>query len=220
MGLNNIKALKISSSKRGIWFTSDTHFGHSNIIKFCSRPWKNTEEMDKALISNWNSVVKKDDIVFHLGDFAFHSNSKWRRIIESLNGEIHLVLGNHDIHRWPGDETMKLFAGVYNQLLLNIDNRYVYLNHYPFMCYGGSWRDPKSAVYQLFGHVHSGPKSAGKDDDRLVNIFPYQYDVGVDNNDYKPVSWSQVKEIIQKQIEEGVNVIPKEHTIPDEVYKE
>ena len=197
----NIKPLKLDSSKQGIWFTSDTHWGHLNIIKFCNRPWGSVEEMDEALIDNWNSVVEKDDIVFHLGDFAFAPNWRWKELLSRLNGQIHLIIGNHDETRWPGDKVMELFAGVYNQLKLKIDNKYhVYLNHYPFLTYGGVWREPENAVIQLFGHVHSSPTSSGKDDSRLSILFPYQYDVGVDNNNYTPLSWDKIKDIIQQQI--------------------
>ena len=115
---------------------------------------------------------------------------------------------------------MDLFEEVEHQMLLDIDGRYVYLNHYPFLCYGGAWRNPNNAVYQLFGHIHSGPNSSGKDTDRLVHLFPYQYDIGVDNNNYFPVSWYQIKEIITKQVNEGMSSPNKDHTIPDEVYNE
>lgn len=196
-----VKPLKIDSSKQGIWFTSDLHFGHQNIIRFCKRPWKTTEDMDWNLIQNWNSVVKPDDLVFDLGDFAFATNARWKELLSQLNGHHYLILGNHDITRWPGDKIMELFEGVSHQMILKIDGRTVYLNHYPYLCFGGTWRNPENAVYQLFGHVHSGPNCEGADTDRLVNLFPYQYDVGVDNNNYTPISWEQVKEIIQKQVE-------------------
>lgn len=218
--LNVNKPLVLNSSEVKIWFTSDLHFGHQNIIKFCNRPWETVEEMDKALIENWNFVVGENDIVFDLGDFAFATNRRWREILSQLNGKHHLILGNHDVVRWPGDKIMELFDGVYNQLLLKIDNRYVYLNHYPFLCYGGVWRNPDNAVYQLFGHVHSGPYSTGKDTDRLIVLFPYQYDVGADNNNYTPVSWEKVKEIIELQEKNGIQHVFKSHTIPDEAYKE
>ena len=196
-----VKPLKIDSSKQGIWFTSDLHFGHQNIIRFCKRPWETIEDMDLSLIQNWNSVVKPDDLVFDLGDFAFATNARWKELLSQLNGHHYLILGNHDITRWPGDKIMELFEGVSHQMILKIDGRTVYLNHYPYLCFGGAWRNPENAVYQLFGHVHSSPNCEGADTDRLVNLFPYQYDVGVDNNNYTPISWEQVKEIIQKQVE-------------------
>lgn len=158
--------------------------------------------MDEGLIQNWNIIVGKDDIVFHLGYFAFAPNSQWKKLIDRLNGHIHLILGNHDVTRWPGDKIMELFDGVYQQMILKIDERTVYLNHYPYLCFGGAWRRPENAVFQLFGHVHTGPNCNGIDTDRLVNLFPYQYDVGADNNNYTPVSWEQVKEIIQKQVDD------------------
>lgn len=214
------KPIKLDPSAQGIFFTSDLHFGHQNILKFCNRPWKNTEEMDEGLIKNWNSVVKPDDIVFDLGDFAFAPNWRWKEILSRLNGKHYLVLGNHDVTRWPGDKVMELFEDVQQQMTLKIGDRFVYLNHYPYLCYGGAWRGPKNAVYQLFGHVHSGPTSSGKDSDRLANLFPFQYDVGVDNNNYTPISWEKVQEIIDKQVREGVSKETSEHTIPDEAYKE
>ena len=203
MDIELIKPLKIDSSKQKIWFTSDTHFGHKNILRFCKRPWNTVEEMDEGLIQNWNRVVGKDDIVFHLGDFAFAPNSQWKKLIDRLNGHIHLILGNHDVTRWPGDKIMELFDGVYQQMIIKIDERTVYLNHYPYLCFGGAWRRPENAVYELFGHCHTGPNCTGIDTDRLVNLFPYQYDVGVDNNNYTPISWEQVREIIQKQVEDA-----------------
>ena len=79
-----------------IWFTSDTHFGHKNIIKFSERPFSDVEEMDEVMIRRWNEVVGKDDTVYHLGDFAFLSTGKLRQLISRLNGKICLVNGNHD----------------------------------------------------------------------------------------------------------------------------
>ena len=95
-----IKPMKIDTSKQKVFFTSDLHFGHQNILKFCNRPWETTEEMDKALIENWNSVVGKDDIVFDLGDFAFAPNWRWKEILSQLNGKHYLILGNHKINKF------------------------------------------------------------------------------------------------------------------------
>ncbi len=198
---NDVKPLKFNSSEVNIWFTSDLHFGHKNIIKFCNRPWETVEEMDEALITNWNSIVGEKDIVFDLGDFAFATNGRWKELVQRLNGKHYLILGNHDGIRWPGDKTMQLFERVEQQMIIYIDNRCIYLNHYPYLCYGGSWKNPEHAVWQLHGHVHTCPNSSGADDKRMIYKFPYQYDVGVDNNNYTPVSFKQVKDIINSQVE-------------------
>ena len=66
------------------FFTSDTHFGHSNIIKFCNRPFKNAEEMDRVLIENWNNKVPEDGLVFHLGDFGWGGYQEYKKIRESI----------------------------------------------------------------------------------------------------------------------------------------
>ena len=65
-----------------VYFTSDTHFQHGNIIKFCNRPYSNVEEMNNAIIENWNSVVGPNDIVFHLGDFAW--SGSWHKWLDTL----------------------------------------------------------------------------------------------------------------------------------------
>lgn len=196
--------IKLDSTEHNIFFTSDLHLAHRNIITFCNRPWHSTEEMDAGLIKNWNTLVGDDDIVFDLGDFAFASSGRWKSYLASLRGHHHLIRGNHDISRDPGPYILSLFDSVSDQLLLNIDGRQVYLNHYPFLCYAGTYKNPKDAVWQLFGHVHSSPTATGKDDDRLTHLFPYQYDVGVDNNNYFPVPWSKICEIIDNQVSKSL----------------
>ena len=93
---------------------------------------------------------------------------------------------------------MLRFKWVGYQLHLLIEDRSIYLNHFPFLCYGGTYSD--IPTWQLFGHVHSGPGANGKDIDRLQYLFPTQYDVGVDNNNFTPVSFEQIKTIIDSQI--------------------
>ena len=195
----NEKLNTVIKDASNIYFTSDTHFGHDDIIKFCHRPFKDVEEMNSELIRRWNEKVGPDDTIFHLGDFAFGGSDIWNNILKQLNGHKILIIGNHDIKNLR-EGYMQYFDYVGPQLLLNIEERSVYLNHYPFLCYGGSWRSPKNAVYQLFGHVHSGPTSSGLDTERLVSLFKYQYDVGVDNNNFTPISWSEVKNKIQENV--------------------
>ena len=215
-----IKIIYNEEEAKHLFFISDTHFGHENIIRFCNRPFKDTKEMDEALIKNWNSVVGPDDTIFHLGDFAFGGSQLWNDTLQRLDGHKILIIGNHDVRNLR-QGYMRWFDAVLPQAQLQIDNRAVYLNHYPFLCYGGSYRGEKGAVYQLFGHVHSGPNSTGLDSNRLKHCFPYQYDVGVDNNDFTPVSWEKIKEIISKKAETYEKLKEdKSHTIPDEVYKQ
>ena len=82
-----------------VYFYSDPHFGHQNIIKYTNRPFKTVEEMDKKLIDNWNSIVNKDDKVFVLGDFCFGKKERVKQVVSKLNGMIVLIMGNHDRHR-------------------------------------------------------------------------------------------------------------------------
>jgi calcineurin-like phosphoesterase family protein len=183
-----------------VFFTSDTHWGHGNIIKFCDRPFKDVEEMNYKLIENWNKKVPQDGLVFHLGDFAWGGSDMWKNIRQQLNGEIILIKGNHDQKNMSSTAEQTLFKYSAWQMLIEIEGRKVLLNHFPFLCYAGVYRDPKGLVYNLYGHVHSGPGKKGEDIPRLIHTFPTQYDVGVDNNDYEPISWYEVNEKIQKQL--------------------
>jgi calcineurin-like phosphoesterase family protein len=79
------------------WFVSDTHFFHENIIRFCGRPFANAEIMNENLVKNWNSVVGKNDFVYHLGDvFIGGSERDQNELLYSLNGHKRLIVGNHD----------------------------------------------------------------------------------------------------------------------------
>ena len=194
MGLGCL--LEINTTQTKVFFTSDTHFGHSNIIKYCQRPFNSAEHMDEVLISNWNEVVSPKDIVFHLGDFCFGSDKEWIKILQRLNGTKYLILGNHDLKKIANSNQIKdYFADINMQMRVVVDKQKMLLNHYPFLCFEGGYQN----VWQLFGHVHSSKHSTGLDKERLVHLFPTQYDVGVDNNNYRPVSFSQVSQIITEQ---------------------
>ena len=78
-----------------IFFTSDSHHSHKNILEFCKRPFEDVEEMNRKMIENWNNKVPKDGIVYHLGDFCWGGYQLWKSIREQLNGEIILIKGNH-----------------------------------------------------------------------------------------------------------------------------
>ena len=181
-----------------IFFTSDTHFHHDNIIRFCNRPFKDVYHMDEELIKRWNEKVGPDDIIYHLGDFAWGGSEVWNGILKRLNGRIHLIVGNHD-EKNLRQGYMQHFESISYQQHIYIEGKSIYLNHYPFLAFGGTYKGA-DAAWQLFGHVHSKKQgSTGLDIARMQYLFPTQYDVGVDNNDYKPVSFEQVKKIIEDQ---------------------
>lgn len=93
----NISLFQNKFSGENLFFTSDTHFFHEGIIKFCNRPFESVEEMNETLIRNWNETVPEDGTVFHLGDFAFGGWREWMSAYNRLNGKIYLILGNHDM---------------------------------------------------------------------------------------------------------------------------
>ena len=178
-----------------VFFTSDTHFNHICILRFCNRPFKDIQEMNQSLIENWNRVVGKDDLVFHLGDFAFGNAAAWNQILDQLNGKIILIVGNHDMKNMR-QAVVERFEEFALEMYIEIDKQPIILNHHPFLCYGGSYDN----IWQLFGHVHTRQNYFGRDKDRLSVLFPTQYDVGIDNNNYAPISFEQVKQIINQQI--------------------
>ncbi len=189
----------------GIFFTSDTHFGHSKIIDYCKRPFSSIEEHDKALIQNWNNTVGQDGTVFHLGDFAYGNSQFIANIIKQLNGNIILIKGNHDLKN-INPALYNIFSDVVYQARILIGKQTVYLNHFPFLCFdhGDINLYKNNYSIQLFGHVHSGPLTSSKDVSRLNILFPTQYDVGVDNNNYTPISWADVKNKIKQQINKSL----------------
>ena len=194
-----------------VWLTSDLHFHHNNILKYCNRPWTTVEEMNEALINNWNSVVGPNDDVYCLGDFCFGGVEKLESIIcqrrddgsKLLNGRIHLILGNHDPERiCKSEHTNEFFDEICFQKCLLINGWTVFLNHFPFLSFSNN-RDHK--VINLHGHIHLPNNVIFGDTGGVINSDRYkmlqwnQYDVGVDHNNYTPVSWKQVLTKIEQQ---------------------
>ena len=114
------------------WFTADTHFGHANVLKHGRNQFTSIEEHDEALITNWNSVVFPGDRVIHCGDFAWKNPLKY---LNRLNGQIHLVLGNHDRLKAPERDA---FASVHDVLRVKVGEQSIYCCHY-------AWRVWKKA---------------------------------------------------------------------------
>lgn len=182
------------------WFTSDTHFGHKNIIKYCDRPFTGVDHMNRELINRWNAVVEPEDTVYHLGDACMGSISDTLPLIGELNGFKILVPGNHDrVFSGESQARRERFWPLYEEVFHRITEEQTALYHpEAVLChfpYQGDSHDadrydaqrPKDDGYWLIhGHVHEKWKVNGR-----------QINVGVDVWDFEPVPLDSVLSIIQ-----------------------
>ena len=161
------------------------------------------------MVENWNNKIPKDGIVYHLGDFCWGGYQLWKTIREQLNGDIILIKGNHDIKSLT-PTAHELFKHVTFQMRIEIEGRKIWLNHFPLLCYSGTYRDFNGLEWSLNGHVHLSnikERNTGRDCERCFNyMFPTQYDVGVDFNDFTPISWNEVNERIIQQVKNDNNL--------------
>jgi calcineurin-like phosphoesterase family protein len=187
--------------KQNIFFISDLHIGHKNVIKFDGRPFQDVDEMHVEMIKKWNSVVSDDDVVYFLGDLSFTRDELTKWFIYSLKGKIHFIMGNHDKYksiskfgRWENiheygteinvkDEDTKEARGSqgYQRIIMS---------HYPIL----SWNKAHYGAWHLHGHCHGS----------LMKSYPDYYkrkviDVGCNCIDYTPLSYEEVKGIMIKK---------------------
>lgn len=185
------------------WFTSDTHFGHANVIQHSKRPFVSTEEMDEALIALWNQYVDKRDNVYHLGDFAWKNVEQYRR---RLNGNVHLILGNHD--RLKAHQHV-LFTWVKPVHMLKVGEGRIWLSHYCHQV----WPKAHKGSWHLYGHSHGTlPESDSKKSmdvgvDAAANLLAEgSIDPGtVLPHYYRPLSLGEVTAVMNERIWEPVD---------------
>ena len=168
------------------FFTSDTHFFHKNVIPYCERPYAGVEEMNAALVDNWNALVNKDDLVWHLGDVGFAGMTKLGPILDQLNGRKILVRGNHDPDKLCQHPS---WYGVYDRYVAATlsSGRQVWLSHYP----RGDERYPERAppddhIRVVCGHVH-----------RLWAVKFNHVNVGVDVRNYAPITEEHLIDLLE-----------------------
>jgi len=157
---------------RQTFFVSDMHFGHKNIIEYCNRPYVTVDGMNNDLILKWNKTVNKEDLVYHLGDWAF--NDYW--CIGELNGTIISIPGNHDHERKKKlDPFVTLEQNEILYLKITPEIRFV-LCHYPL----DAWR--REYKYHLHGHNHG-----------MTGVKTNRLDVGIDASKlYRPMHIDEV----------------------------
>jgi len=168
-----------------IYFTADLHFEHANIIKFCNRPFDSVESMNKALINNWNSTVSHDDEIYILGDLTGESGQA-RRFLPALNGKKYMIEGNHDMWLKQKKTIEYHFEWIKNYEVISTNGFRFVLFHYPIVEWDGFY---KGSIH-LHGHIHNRAVSSSWN---ASNIRAFN--VGVDVNDFKPVS---IDEIIKR----------------------
>lgn len=157
------------------FFTSDNHFCHDNIIRLCGRPYTSISQMHEDMISRWNATVSTTDRVWVVGDFSFKGHvAEVETILSRLNGEKHLILGNHDSREVQG------WASVSQYRELKINSKKVVLFHYPIEEWNGFHR----GTYHIHGHVH------GNHPEKPEKLI---MDAGADYWNFTPVSWDEVE---------------------------
>lgn len=192
-----------------LWFTSDTHYNHSNICSattnwnvvpddYRTRDFKSLDSMNDALVNNINSLVGENDILIHLGDWSFggfESIAEFRNRIVCKN--IHLVLGNHDQHILNNKNNIReLFSSVHQYLYLTvtlpqasknqkIEKHNFVCMHYPI----ASWQNLNQGTVHLHGHTHLPPKHRVHKGKAI--------DVGVDGNVLDPISLQEILSLVK-----------------------
>jgi calcineurin-like phosphoesterase family protein len=161
--------------KGQLWFTSDTHFFHANIIQYCDRPFASVEEMNEVMVQRWNERVAPEDTVIHLGDFALGRSEAVTPFRKRLNGAVVLVRGNHDRFGRQRAAEWGFQSVVEGEAELTLGGRTFVLAHHP--------EGPPVAPgrVRLCGHVHNNWRLRGG----VLNV-------GVDVWDFRPISIDEV----------------------------
>lgn len=157
-----------------IFFTADLHLGHDSIRRHCGRPFATIEEMDEAIISNWNGIVTARDLVYIVGDFAWRNHNHY---LARLKGKKILITGNHDK---MSQDCLRNFTEVHQLLARTIDQQLVVLCHYCMLV----WPSSCHGAWHLYGHSHGRIK---EDQTTLRS------DVGVDVWDFTPIQWELIR---------------------------
>jgi calcineurin-like phosphoesterase family protein len=174
------------------FFTSDTHFNHARVIELCARPFRDVQHMDEEMILRWNRVVGENDIVFHLGDFAFGLGDveRVRGIFFRLNGRKRLIIGNHDVdkkgnlHRTLAD--LPWDAPPVAACETSDEGKRVYLCHYA----ARTWPAAHHGAYHFYGHSHGALPGIGLSRDIGVDMP----DVGFAPRTFKELTANMPKE--------------------------
>lgn len=171
------------------FFISDTHFSHKSILNFEARPYSSIEEMDEAMIQNWNSTVRDDSVIYHLGDFCLSNQERHIEIIKQLKGKIMLIKGNHDYSNTM--KKLRPYLHGYYEVghYLKFNKRQFWLTHFPMEI------GLRPRKFSVSGHIHSHPNkhinqlNVGVDSNLMLNTFKLKHG--------QPVSMEQLLNYIE-----------------------
>ena len=186
------------------FYLADMHFGHKNIITYDNRPYSTTQEMDRALIANWNDVVTDNDTVYVLGDM-FWITEDAEKIIQQLKGKKVLIVGNHDKCATTLN-MIKYWEYCADTAIVQEGKQFVVLSHYPIMFYRNMYR----GWYHFYGHIHNSQdhnmtESFAKQISELTAQEWKGYNVGVmmPYMNYAPRTFEEIVEGARKERNNG-----------------
>lgn len=178
-----------------IYFTADNHFCHANIIGSCSRPFKDVDVMNKEMIERWNSYVTDHDEVYILGDFLYKGTGRdANQILSMLKGKKYLIKGNHERYLEAGDFHPNCFEWIKDYHVMSYEGYEIILFHFPIL----QWHKEHRGSIHLYGHVHNNGDKYPEFAEKLKVLGNKAINVGVDVNDFYPVSIRKIMELVKK----------------------
>ena len=189
------KAVRKGDTTFMIWFTSDLHIGHNKGFLYEPRGFKNIYDHDQAIIDNWNSVVKEEDLVYVLGDLMLNDNDYGRKIFNQLVGQKIIIYGNHDTDaRLNFYQELRGVQEVKIADMIKIGKHRFYLSHYPTYTACFDKKPLNKHLINLSGHTHYK--------DKFFEDNPYIYNVALDAHDMKPVTYEEIIQDIQNYLQD------------------
>lgn len=167
-----------------IYYISDLHIGHKNALVFDNRPFSTVDEMEKAIITNWNKCVVQSDDVYILGDIFYRYGGSRTKFLSKLCGRIHLIIGNHDGALLSDESAMSRFESVSAICDIEDNGRAVALCHYPI----ADWNMKYHGGYHVYGHVHSAINNSTI----FMQQLPRAYNAGCMINNYTPATLDEL----------------------------
>ena len=167
-----------------ILYTSDLHFGHSNVIRFDHRPFADRDEMDHVLIELWNGRVQPDDTVYIVGDLCYRSEHSADWYLRQLRGHKFLVLGNHDLPILGDPKALHYLEGVDNMMNIKDGENEIILCHFPI----AEWNGYFHGSYHIYGHIHNRKGEAYE----VMKKMDHALNAGCMINNYMPVSFKEL----------------------------